>query len=348
MDWLQAWLCPTPAHRARVREAGARIGKARLVIAGSIGVGVLAAAPWLGWWTVLIFAPVGIHLVTVEHWLQRSARPELIAFSSLMAMLGVFALSAALTGGPTSPVLPWAVLIPAMATIRFRLEVGLALAGLAAVVIVGVGFASDPQLALDNPVPMIAAVVMVANIVGVCVALMWGELEHRDLAVLDPLTGLLNRASLDSRAAEIEQQAALTSGPVSVVILDLDYFKQINDEHGHDRGDAVLRDAAEEIRNALRSFELVYRIGGEEFLLLLPGVDLEEGVAIAERVRSAVADARPGDLHLTLSAGVATASGSEVRYRHLFREADAALLQAKRDGRDRLVTASAPLAATAA
>jgi diguanylate cyclase (GGDEF)-like protein len=286
--------------------------------------------------------------VAVEYWLQRSDRPELIAFFSLMAMLGVFALSAALTGGPISAVLPWAVLIPAMATIRFRLEVGLALAGLAAVVIVGVGFASDPQLALDNPVPMIAAVVMVANIVGICVALMSGELEHRDLAVLDPLTGLLNRASLDSRATEIEQQARLTSGPVSVVILDLDGFKQINDEHGHERGDAVLRDTAEEIRKALRSYELVYRIGGEEFLLLLPGVDLDEGVEIAERVRSAVAGARPGDLELTLSAGVATASGSDVRYSHLFREADAALLRAKREGRDRLVTASAPLAATAA
>ncbi len=106
MDWLQAWLCPTPAHRARVREASARIGKARLVIAGSIGVGVRAAAPWLGWWTLLLFAPIGVHLITVEHWLQRSHRPELIAFWSLMLMLGMFGLSAALTGGPTSPVLP--------------------------------------------------------------------------------------------------------------------------------------------------------------------------------------------------------------------------------------------------
>jgi diguanylate cyclase (GGDEF)-like protein len=348
MDWLQAWLCPTPAHRARVREASVRIGKARLVIAGSIGVGVLASAPWLGWWTLLLFAPIGVHLLTVEYWLQRSERPELIAFGSLILMLGMFGLSAALTGGPTSPVLPWAALIPAMATIRFRLEVGLVLAGVAALVIVGVGFASDPQLALDNPVPMIAAVVMLANIVGICVALMSGELEHRDLAVLDPLTGLLNRASLDSRATEIEQQARLTSGPVSVVILDLDGFKQINDEHGHDRGDDVLRDTAEEIRRTLRSYELVYRIGGEEFLVLLPGVDIDEGVRIAERVRTAVADSRPGDLDLTLSAGVATASGAEVRYGHLFRAADGALLRAKREGRDRLVTASESLAVTAA
>ena len=64
---------------------------------------------------------------------------------------------------------------------------------------------------------------------------------------------------------------ALTGGPVSLVLLDLDRFKRVNDTHGHERGDTVLRDVAYEIRKSLRSFELVYRIGGEEFLVLLPG-----------------------------------------------------------------------------
>ena len=115
--------------------------------------------------------------------------------------------------------------------------------------------------------------------------------------MLDPLTGLLNRASLDSRAAEIEQQARLTDSAVALVMLDLDRFKRVNDEYGHERGDAVLRDAAYEIRKSLRSFELVYRIGGEEFLLLLPGADLDAGVEVAERVRMrrrAGAAGRPG------------------------------------------------------
>src|SRR4029450_4949367 len=94
-----------------------------------------------------------------------------------------------------------------------------------------------------------------------------------------------NRASLDARVLEIEEQAHLTGGAVSVILLDLDSFKQVNDTHGHKRGDAVLRDAAYEIRKSLRSFELVYRIGGEEFLVLLPGVDLSEALEIAERVR---------------------------------------------------------------
>jgi diguanylate cyclase (GGDEF)-like protein len=348
MDWLRAWLCPTPADRARVVEASSRIKKARRITAGAIGVGVLASAPWLGWWTIAVFVPVGLHLVTVDRWLERSNSPELIAFFTLVGMLGVTAGCAVATGGPDSPILPWFVLVPAMATLRFRLAVSLALSGLAAVAIVAVGYGTDPAGALDDPVGMIAALVVVANIVGVCIALMGGELEHRSKAVLDPLTGLLNRSSLDSRAAEIEEQARMSGSAVSVVILDLDRFKRVNDDFGHERGDAVLRDAAYEIRKSLRSFELVYRIGGEEFLLLLPGADLEDGLEIAERVRSAVALARPGDLDLTISAGVATGEGELVRYGELFRAADSALLQAKRDGRDRAVAASASRSVVAA
>jgi diguanylate cyclase (GGDEF)-like protein len=348
MDSLRAWLCPTPAHRARVLDASARIGKARLVIAGAIGAGVILGAPWNGWWTLLLFVPAGLHLVTMDRWMERSQRPELVAFGTLLTMMLVLVVAAAGTGASQSPVLPWFALVPAMATLRFRLAVSIALAGAAAVAILAIGYAIDPVQAADNPVHMIAALVMVANIVGVSGALMYGEMEHRDRAVLDPLTGLLNRASLESRAAEIEQQARLTDSAVSLVILDLDRFKAVNDEYGHDRGDAVLRDAAYEIRKSLRSFELVYRIGGEEFLLLLPGADLEAGLELAERVRVAVADARPGDLDLTLSAGVAMGAGAGVRYEELFRAADRALLEAKREGRDRVVAAAAPRAVVAA
>jgi diguanylate cyclase (GGDEF)-like protein len=348
MDSLRAWLCPTPAHRARVLEASARIGKARAFIAGAIGVGVLVGAPWNGWWTIALFVPAAVHLVTMDRWMRRTDTPELVAFGTLMTMLLVLVVAAAGTGGADSPVLPWFALVPAMATLRFRLAVAGTLAVVAGLLILGVGFSVDGTQALDDPVPMIAALVMVANIVGVSVALMRGEMEHRDRAVLDPLTGLLNRASLETRVAEIEQQARLTDGAVAVVLLDLDRFKRVNDEYGHERGDAVLRDSAYEIRKALRSFELVYRIGGEEFLLLLPGSDLDSGVEIAERVRDAVALARPGGVEMTLSAGVATAAGTEVRYEVLFRAADSALLRAKREGRDRVVAADAPRAVVAA
>jgi diguanylate cyclase (GGDEF)-like protein len=328
-------------------EASARIGKARVFIAGAIGVGVVAGAPWNGWWTLLLFVPAAVHLLTMDRWMERSARPELVAFSTLITMLCILAIAAIGTGGGESPVLPWMALVPAMATLRFRLGVSAALAGLAGLVIVGVSFGVDASAVLDYPVPMICALVMVVNIVGVSAALMSGELEHRDRAVLDPLTELLNRASLDSRVAEIEQQAHLTNEAVALVLLDLDHFKAVND-HGHDRGDAVLRDAAYEMRKSLRTFELAYRIGGEEFLLLLPGTDFESGLDIAERIRARLALAQPGGLHLTVSAGVAAATGADVHYESLFRAADLALLQAKREGRNRVVAAGAPQAVVAA
>src|SRR4029078_13747119 len=101
---------------------------------------------------------------------------------------------------------------------------------------------------------------------------------------------------------EIESESHLAGGAVSLILLDLDCFKAVNDTHGHKRGDAVLSDVAYQIRRSLRSFELVYRIGGEEFLVLLPGVDLTEALDIAERVRHSVEDARARGPHPTISA----------------------------------------------
>jgi diguanylate cyclase (GGDEF)-like protein len=214
-------------------------------------------------------------------------------------------------------------------------------------VMLGVSVAVDAQALVDDPTGLIAALTLLVGITAITSALTEGELEHRDRAVLDSLTGLLNRSSLASRTVEIEEQARVSGGPVSLVLLDLDRFKLVNDTHGHERGDAVLRDVAYEIRKSLRSFELVYRIGGEEFLVLLPGVPLHHAVDVAERVRLAVADGRPGDLDISISAGVAAAAGDEVRYERLFRAADHALLDAKRAGRDRVEVAGDRRLATA-
>ena len=118
---------------------------------------------------------------------------------------------------------------------------------------------------------------------------------------------------------------------------DLDHFKQVNDVHGHERGDAVLKEAAYVMRKNLRSFELVYRLGGEEFLVVLPGLAFEEGLALAEHLRTGIEDARPGGLPVTASFGVAAARGAEVEFEPLFREADAALYLAKRNGRNQSI-----------
>jgi diguanylate cyclase (GGDEF)-like protein len=276
---------------------------------------------------------------TIEARLRRSERPELIAVQGMLVILALLALGVAFSGGEDSPALPWLILPLAIAAARFRPQVLVVGAAITATVMLGVSVGVDAQAVVDDPTRLISALTLLIGITAITSALTEGELEHRDRAVLDPLTGLLNRSSLESRAVEIEQQARLTGGPVSLVLLDLDRFKRVNDTHGHERGDAVLRDVAYEIRKSLRSFELVYRIGGEEFLVLLPGVALHEAVDVAERVRQAVTDARPGDLDVTMSAGVAAGAGEEIRYDRLFRAADHALFEAKRAGRDRVEVA---------
>jgi diguanylate cyclase (GGDEF)-like protein len=146
----------------------------------------------------------------------------------------------------------------------------------------------------------------------------------------------LNRKALDSRFVELSSQAAVSDGWVSLIECDLDRFKQVNDLHGHDRGDAALKDAVHVLRKNLRSFELVYRLGGEEFLVVLPGVAPGEAALLAERVRSGLEEARPGGVELTASFGVAGARGADVDFQQLFRCADQALYAAKDRGRNRV------------
>jgi diguanylate cyclase (GGDEF)-like protein len=304
------------------------------------GIALLATAPFLGWRFPAVFVLCALVMATADRRIARSEHPELVMALNGLGVLALLSVGAALSGGEASPALPWMILPVALSAARFRPQVVAVGAGITAAAMFGVSVGVDAQAVVDDPTRLISALTLLVAITAVMTALMEGELEHRDRAVLDPLTGLLNRASLDARVHEIEEQAHLTGGAVSVIVLDIDRFKRVNDTHGHERGDAVLRDVAYEVRKSLRSFELVYRMGGEEFLVLLPGVNLAEALQIAERVRGAVEAARPGDLDLTLSAGVAADWGGDISYDRLFRAADAALLEAKRAGRNRVENAA--------
>jgi diguanylate cyclase (GGDEF)-like protein len=339
MDRISSWLCPTEHHRARALEANSRVRTARTMAAATCGISMLVTAPFVGWWFLVLFGVSAAVILTADRRLERAERPELSIALNMVVILAVMGVGAALSGGEDSPALSWMVLPVALAAARFRPHVVIVGAAITAAAMAGVCVVVDAQALVDDPTRLISTLTLLIAVTAVMTALMEGELEHRDRAVLDPLTGLLNRASLDARVVEIEEQAHLTGGAVSLVLLDLDCFKQVNDTYGHKRGDAVLRDVAYEIRKSLRSFELVYRIGGEEFLVLLPGVDLSEALDIAERVRHSVEAARPGELDLTVSAGVATDAGGHITYDGLFRAADAALFEAKRGGRNRVETA---------
>jgi diguanylate cyclase (GGDEF)-like protein len=334
-----SWLVPTELDHARVIDAHGRMRTARAIALAAIGSAILVGLPWLPWWTLALLLVAAVPLATFERRLEGSSHPERVAAQTLLLILLVLAVGVAGNGGPDSPALPWLIIPCAMAAMRFRRAVVLAFAALTAVVILVVSAPVDPQGFAHDPMLVISTLALLVVVTVVTSALTQAELKHRDNAVLDPLTGLLNRQALELRVAELEQQAGLTGDSVCAIVCDLDGFKQVNDTYGHDRGDTVLRDVAYEVRKALRSFELIYRVGGEEFVVLLPGIGLQEGTAVASRLREAVERARPGDLTLTMSLGVAAAAGSEVSGESLIRAADEALYRAKAGGRNRVEAA---------
>lgn len=161
-----------------------------------------------------------------------------------------------------------------------------------------------------------------------------------DLSTKDPLTGLANRGSA---LAEFQNRFGLSfrySRPLSVVLCDLDLFKQVNDSHGHGGGDLVLRAFGERLLANLREADLAGRIGGEEFLMVLPETDLAGARLLAERLRKAIA-AKPvvlptGSLTVTCSMGIAQRTVADLEAGHLLARADAALYRAKALGRNRV------------
>jgi diguanylate cyclase (GGDEF)-like protein len=334
-----SWLCPTELDRSRVIDANDRVRTIRRVGSGAVGVALVICAPWVGWWTLILFALSTLNFAVVERRIHKSSNPERVSACAIVITMLLIAIGVALSGGPRSPVLPWMVLPASMVAARFRPRVVLAALLLSIVITLVASVGVHPQWAIDDPVPLIATLALLAGVVSIVWALQSAELHHRDEAILDPLTGLLNRHALVPRFLEISHQARLSGQPVCLVLCDVDGFKAVNDEHGHDRGDAVLRDIAYELRKRLRSFELVYRLGGEEFLTVLPGIDLRAGHEVAERLRQAVEQARPTDIPITISLGVSAARGARVDYDTLFKTADEALYEAKRTGRNRVVAA---------
>jgi diguanylate cyclase (GGDEF)-like protein len=339
-----SWLCPTELDRSRVVDASDRVRTIRRVGSGAVGVALIATGPWIGWWTLGLFALSALNFANVEHRIHTSPSPERVSAYAIVVTLGLIAGGVAISGGPRSPALPWMVLPAGMVAARFRPRVVIAALILTVALILLATLDVDPHATIHDPVPVIATLALLAGVVSIVWALQAAELHHRDEAILDPLTGLLNRHALIPRFTEISQQARLADQPVCMVLCDVDGFKAVNDEYGHDRGDAALRDVAYELRKRLRSFELVYRLGGEEFLIVLPGIELRAAGDTAERLRSAVEEAQPTGIPITISLGVSAARGAQVDYDALFKAADEALYEAKRGGRNRVIAAPAPAA----
>ena len=168
------------------------------------------------------------------------------------------------------------------------------------------------------------------------------------MAVTDGLTGLYNRRYLNTHLDNLLEQLGPDGKPFSVILVDIDHFKQINDTHGHGAGDEVLREFSKRVQRSIRGVDLVARIGGEEFVVVMPDTGLGVAYIVAERLRQAVAERSfaittdgLSEISVTSSFGVAEAE-LDMSSSDLFSAADEALYEAKRGGRNQVVTRGVP------
>ena len=168
-----------------------------------------------------------------------------------------------------------------------------------------------------------------------------------EMAVKDALTGLSNRRYLDRHIGNIMARAQTAQKPVSVIVLDIDHFKLVNDTYGHAAGDDVLRVFAQRLSRNVRAKDLACRFGGEEFVVVMPDTDQALAAVVADRMRREVAnepfsvDAGARSIGVTVSAGVASLMGPEDDMDAMLKRADAALYQAKRSGRNQVMVEAA-------
>jgi two-component system cell cycle response regulator len=168
-----------------------------------------------------------------------------------------------------------------------------------------------------------------------------------EMAITDGLTGLYNRRYMESHLGSLLEQAGARGKPLTIMVLDIDFFKSINDTYGHDAGDDVLREFATRIRKSIRGIDLACRLGGEEFVIVMPETDMAVATIVAERLRRRIASEPfiiaqgAKAIDVTISIGIATLDTADDTASTILKRADQALYRAKRDGRNRVVADAA-------
>jgi diguanylate cyclase (GGDEF)-like protein len=197
---------------------------------------------------------------------------------------------------------------------------------------------SAPTSTFSFLTPILVGVMTALGVIWLAMAQLQHELEAQSQT--DSLTGLLNRRALEEIGTEAVEHARSHNSTLSLIILDLDHFKSINDEHGHDGGDAALHHAARCLRDNLRDIDHVARLGGEEFVAVLPNTTQTHAAKIAEELRNCLASLTvehlSREIRLSASFGVTTMLPTDATWLEILRRGDRALYLAKEHGRDRV------------
>jgi diguanylate cyclase (GGDEF)-like protein len=324
------------ARRERLLDMEMRVRRYRTACFAILAVALISIGPEVGWWWIApLVAGLGGFAVA-DRFMHGSRHPAVWVAAAWGLLPLLLAAAVVATGGPVSPALMWFALPAVTLGARFEPR-GMAI-GTAYILVLFLAstVAYDPVAAIDHRQALVASAALILSTVILSGALVESDRAHRRSSTLDPLTGLFNRNALEQRLAELDGQLSGRDARLSHALLlcDLDHFKRVNDEFGHATGDTVLQEVAYTMRSSLRAGDSIYRVGGEEILVVLPGAGKADAVKIAERLRRAVRDRRPAGVGVTISVGVAISGSDKVNSDDLVARADAALYTAKAGGRD--------------
>ena len=329
--------CRDDAERGRLLDLSRRLRGTELYISLLFLAAAAIAAPTFGWAACVPALPGLALFWLLQRRIERFRRPEIVLLACATLMQVGLAASLAIAHGPRIYLLPLMIMPVLLVSAVFPVRVAVAFVALSVLMMIVVAFGFD--FAVVRRLPFALLYPLAIMICGAGIEMVVASLDSstRAAAIFDPLTGLPNRVALRSRVAELEHQSTLTGRPVALIVGDPDRFKLINDRRGHAVGDAVLREIGARIRTVLRSGSSGYRLGGEEFVILLADADAAAGAELAERLREAICSRAIEGLAVAMSFGVAASeAGKRFAFSQLFGEADRALYEAKRAGGNRV------------
>jgi diguanylate cyclase (GGDEF)-like protein len=337
---IAGFLCREETERQRITDVGRALRPGTPFLIGFFMLAGISGVPAYGWAPLLPPAlAIGVYAVMWLRNMPARGRPEQAYAAAFLVGELMLALAIILGKGPQRSYLMILALPVLVAAVVFPKRVVAAAAAFGATVMVVLGLTVARAEVLAVPAVGYAPVFVLASLVAASLVVRDLEDASRRSAFVDELTRAMKRVALPARLAELTHQAADGRLAIAAIVADIDHFKGVNDEHGHVVGDAVLREVVRRLSDAVSAFEPVYRYGGEEFLILLPGHDSREAQEVALRMWHAVRGSPIEGLRVTMSFGVAASAGQGFDFDSLFARADAALYAAKRGGRDWVRTA---------